>query len=499
MVKPSNRPRHADPRPALPAMPTTTPLPPLLESLAQIVGAKHLIAGGGDGDGDERLRRYTEELRGRYHSECLAVVLPADAAQVAAVVECCAAASVSIVPQGGNTGAVGGAVARADQVILNLGRMNRVLEVDPVNHTLRAQAGCILADVQEAAKARERFFPLSLGAQGSCQIGGNLATNAGGINVLHYGSARDLVLGLEVVLADGRIWNGQNSLRKNNTGYDLKNLFIGSEGTLGIITEATLKLFPLPRGRVVALAGLRDPDAALQLLGRLRDASSDRLTTFELMANFAVQSAVKHIHGQTDPLSEPHRWYVLAVADSSTDESELRRQVEACLATALEDEILQDAVIAENESQAERLLLLRENIVEAQKFNGGSIKHDVSVPVAAVPELIRRTEAAIKKAMPGARPCPYGHAGDGNMHLNITQPPAMDTEEFLAQWEPMNELVHEITHQLNGSFSAEHGIGLARLSEMKRYKDPVSLELYRRIKRALDPGGVFNPGKVNPR
>ncbi len=485
-------------------MPTTTPLSPIplfLESLAQIVGAKHLIAGGGDGGGDDRLRRYTEELRGRYHSECLAVVLPADAAQVAAVVKCCAAASVSIVPQGGNTGAVGGAVACAGQVILNLGRMNRVLEVDPLNHTLRAQAGCILADVQEAAKARERFFPLSLGAQGSCQIGGNLATNAGGINVLHYGSARDLVLGLEVVLADGRIWNGQNSLRKNNTGYDLKNLFIGSEGTLGIITEATLKLFPLPRDRVVALAGLRGPGAALELLGRLRDASSDRLTTFELMANFAVQSAVKHISGQTDSLSEAHRWYVLAVADSTATAaggSELRRQVEACLGQALEDEILQDAVIAENESQAERLLLLRENIVEAQKFEGGSIKHDVSVPVAAVPELLRRTEAAIKKAMPGARPCPYGHAGDGNMHLNITQPPAMDTEEFLAQWEPMNELVHEITHQLNGSFSAEHGVGLARLSEMKRYKDPVSLELYRRIKRALDPNDLFNPGKVNP-
>ena len=470
----------------------------LLESLAQIVGAKHIIPGRG---GDHRLQRYTEELRGRYHSECLAVVFPADAAQVVAVVECCAQASVSIVPQGGNTGAVGGAVARADQIILNLARMNRVGEVDAVNYTMRVQAGCILADIQQVAKEHARFFPLSLGAQGSCQIGGNLATNAGGINVLHYGNARDLVLGLEVVLADARIWNGMNNLRKNNTGYDLKNLFIGSEGTLGIITEATLKLFPLPRARVVALVGLPDPDAALALLGRLRDASSDRLTTYELMAGIAVQSAVTHIHGQTDPLREVHRWYVLAVADSTADESdtqELRRQVEDCLAAALADEVLQDAVIAENETQAQRLVLLRENIVESQKFEGGSIKHDVAVPVAAVPELLRRATAAIKKAMPDARPYVYGHMGDGNMHLNISQPPTMDSKEFLAQWQLMNRLVHEIAHQLNGTFSAEHGIGIAKLDEMKRYKDPVSLALYRQIKRTLDPQNLFNPGKVNP-
>lgn len=467
-------------------------LRPPLEPLAQIVGAQHLITDGG------RLRRYTEELRGRYSSECLAVVLPADTAQVAAVVECCADASVGIVPQGGNTGAVGGAVARAGQIILNLGRINRVEEVDPVNYTMRVQAGCILAGIQDAAQQHERFFPLSLGARGSCQIGGNLATNAGGINVLHYGNARDLVLGLEVVLADGRIWNGLNNLRKNNTGYDLKNLFIGSEGTLGIITAATLKLFPAPGARVIALAGLQDADAALALLSGLRVASSDRLTTFELMASIAVQSAVKHIHGQSDPLGRPHPWYALVVADSTADEPELRRQVETCLAQALADGILQDAVIAESESQGQRLMLLRENIVEAQKFEGGSIKHDVSVPVAAVPELLRRAEAAIKKAMPGARPYPYGHMGDGNIHLNISQPPEMDTEEFLAQWGAMNELVHEITHQLNGSFSAEHGIGIARLEEMKRYKDPVSLALYRQIKQALDPQNLFNPGKLNP-
>ncbi len=465
-----------------------------LQQLAQIVGAQHLITGG------DKLSPYTNELRGRYHSQCLAVVLPADSAQVAAVIRHCAGAAIGIVPQGGNTGAMGGAVARAGQIILNLGRMNRVLEIDPANYTMRVQAGCILADIQDAARQHDRLFPLSLGAQGSCQIGGNLATNAGGINVLRYGNARDLALGLEVALADGRIWNGQNALRKNNTGYDLKNLFIGSEGTLGIITAATLKLFPAPRCQVVAVAGLQDADAALTLLDRLRAASSDRLTTFELMAGIAVQCAIRHIHSQTDPLRRRHNWYALIAASSAAadDESALRQQVETCLARALEDGVLQDAVLAQNETQAQRLVLLREHIVEAQKFEGGSIKHDISVPVARVPEFLRRAREAVETALPGARPYPYGHMGDGNMHFNISQPPEMDTQKFLAQWKPMNRLIHEIAHQLNGSFSAEHGIGLAKLTEMKRYKDPVTLALYRQIKAALDPNDLFNPGKLNP-
>ena len=479
--------------------------PDLLDRLARIVGGKHLVTGG------DKLRPYTEELRGRYSSACRAVVLPADAAQVAEVVKCCAAAGVSIVPQGGNTGAMGGAVARASQVILNLARMNRISQVDPVNDTMRVEAGCILANVQAAAAAVGRFFPLSLGAQGSCQIGGNLATNAGGINVLRYGNTRDLVLGVQAVLADGRIWDGLNSLRKNNTGYDLKNLLIGSEGTLGIITAATLKLFPAPKCRVVVVAGLASPDAALELLGRLREASSARLSTFELMANIAVQSAVKHIAGQTDPLGGEHDWYALIVADSSADDGDgnsngdgdsgggnLRHEMEAGLARALEDGVLEDAVIADSESQAQRLILLRENIVEAQNFEGGSIKHDVSVPVAQVPEFIRRVHAAVGDAMPGARAYPYGHMGDGNIHFNISQPPDMDKQQFLEQWRPMNRIVHEIAHQLGGSFSAEHGIGITKLEEMARYKDAVELDLYRRIKRALDPHEVLNPGKVLP-
>lgn len=469
----------------------------LLERLAQIVGTKYLVTDA------ERLGGYTKELRGRYHSECRAVVLPEDVAQVVAVVQCCAAASVSIVPQGGNSGTVGGAVARAEQVIVNLERMNRVLEMDADNYSMSVQAGCILANIQETATQHARFFPLSLGAQGSCQIGGNLATNAGGINVLRYGNTRDLVLGVEVVLADGRRYNGMNRLRKNNSGYDLKNLFIGSEGTLGIITAATLKLFPAARCHVVALAGLQDVDSALALLSRLRSASSDRLSTFELMSNIAVRAAVTHIHGQTKPLSQQHQWYVLLSASSSNEEPEnaeygLRQQIESCLGEALAQSVVQDAVLANNERQAQQLMALRENIVAAQKFEGGSIKHDISVPLIQVSEFIRCAALAVEKAIPSARPYPYGHMGDGNIHFNISQPPFMDTAEFLAQGPRINQLVHEIVHRLGGSFSAEHGIGLAKRDAMQQYKDPVSLALYQQIKQALDPHDLFNPGKLNP-
>ncbi|MDA7989774.1 MAG: FAD-binding oxidoreductase [Gammaproteobacteria bacterium] len=470
-------------------MPAAESLP---AELARILGAKNVLTA------PEKTRAYTEELRGRHRSECLAVALPANAEEVSAVVSCCARAGAGIVPQGGNTGTMGGAVARRGQVILNLRRMNRVLGVDEANHSMHVQAGCVLADIQEAARARGRLFPLSLGAQGSCQIGGNLATNAGGVNVLHYGNARDLALGLEVVLADGRIWSGLSALRKDNTGYDLKNLFIGSEGTLGVITAAVLKLFPALQSESVALAGLRAPEAALELLGRLRAATADRLVTFELMGGIAVHSVLRHFSGARAPLAAQHEWYALLKAGSAAPGPALRERVEACLARALQDDVLQDAVIAENETQARELLRLREQVVEAQRFEGGSIKHDVSVPVSSVPEFLRRAERAVTDAMPGARPYPYGHMGDGNMHFNISQPPDMETKAFLSQWDAMNRVVHEVAHQLGGSFSAEHGIGISKLGEMRRYKDPVSLALYRQIKRALDPGDLFNPGKLLP-
>ena len=467
-----------------------------LRQLAQCVGESRIVRA------PEKLAAYTADTRARYASECIGVALPGDAQQVAEVVRCCAAHRVGIVPQGGNTGVVGGAVAHRKQLIVNLARMNQPPAVDALNYTMTAQAGCILADIQRAAGAHQRFFPLSLGAQGSCQIGGNLATNAGGINVLHYGNARDLTLGLEVVLADGRIWDGMNSLRKNNSGYDLRNLFIGSEGTLGIITAATLKLFPQPRARIVALVGLRDADSALTLLDNMRDASGDRLVTCELMSAMAVQSAIKHIAAQTDPMAGRHAWYVLlAVNDIGGDVGDdhtVRNAIERRLADALARDDLQDAVIAADETQAQKLLMLREYIVDAQQFEGGSIKHDVAVPVASVPEFLRRAERAVLALLPNARPYPYGHLGDGNMHFNISQPIDMPRDKFLARWDSVNRVVHDIADELNGTFSAEHGVGIARLDDMLRYKDEVSLDLYRRVKAALDPQGLFNAGKVNP-
>ena len=456
--------------------------------VAQIVGEKNILT-----DPDS-MRPYLRDLRNRYQSKCRAVVLPRDVDEVAAVVKWCAKNAIGIVPQGGNSGAVGGAVADESQIILNLARLNKLGAVDADNYTLTAQAGCILADIHAHAEAHNRFFPLNLGARGSCQIGGNLATNAGGMNVLRYGNARDLALGLEVVLANGEIWRDMNFLRKDNSGYDLKNLFIGSEGTLGIITAAALKLFPLPTMRVVALAGAKRAEDCLTLLARLREASDDRLSTFELMADIAVQSAIRHIPTQSAAMTDAHRWYVLLAADGN--DQGLRAHLETALAAAIDDDLVQDAVLAENDRQAQQLAALRENVVAAQQFEGGSIKHDVSVPLTEVPQLLREAKTAILREMPDARPYFYGHLGDGNMHLNITQPQAMDTDTFLSHWQKMNDIVHDITANLHGSFSAEHGVGLARLAEMKRHKDAVSLALYAQLKRALDPQNVLNAGKV---
>ncbi|WP_424946927.1 FAD-binding oxidoreductase [Candidatus Spongiihabitans sp.] len=462
----------------------------VIEGLGRIVGQQHIITD------KQQSTIYTEEQRGRYASDCLAVVLPETTEEVSGIVRFCGQQNLTLVPQGGNTGAMGGAVANKDQLIVNLKRLNKIIKVDAADYTMTVQAGCILAHIQEAAKRHDRLFPLSLGSQGSCQIGGNLATNAGGINVLHYGNARDLVLGIEVVLANGKIFHGLNALRKNNTGYDLKNLFIGSEGTLGIITAAVLKLFPYPKGQIVALIGLESIDAGVALLSRLKCASSDRLTTFELMSQIAVETAVKHIHGQANPFDKPHPWYILAVAHSSEQDSQLAHQIESALATALEDGLIKDAVIAQNHTQAQRLILLREDIVEAQKFLGGSIKHDVSVPVSKVSEFMAHAYRAVKAFMPNALPYPYGHLGDGNIHFNISQPADMDKEKFLENWKAINTLLHDITHDCQGSFSAEHGIGISKLDEMDKYKDPTEMALYRQIKKLLDPKGLLNPGKM---
>ncbi len=462
----------------------------IIRGLKQIVGDQFVITD------KQKTAPYTEELRGRYTSACRAVVLPESAAQISALLGFCNDNKVTVVPQGGNTGAMGGAVANKDQIIINTKRLDKIIDIDPVNNTMTVQAGCILANIQESAKLQDRLFPLSLGAQGTCQIGGNLATNAGGINVLHYGNTRDLVLGIEVVLANGEIMNGLNSLRKNNTGYDLKHLFIGSEGTLGIITAAVLKLFPYPKGQVVSLIGLDSVAAGLKLFDQLKSTSSDRITTFELMSQIAVETAVKHIHGQSNPFEEDYPWYILAVINSSRDDENLRSQIETALGTALENKIICNAVVAQNQSQGSKLILLREDIVEAQKFIGGSIKHDVSVPVVKVPEFMDHARQAILDYMPTAIPYPYGHLGDGNIHYNISQPADMEKAEFLDNWKAINTVMHDICHQYQGSFSAEHGIGISKLDEMEKYKDPVELRLYRKLKNMLDPEGILNPGKV---
>ncbi len=359
-----------------------------------------------------------------------------------------------------------------------------------------AEAGCILQTVQDAAEAADRLFPLSLGAEGSCQIGGNLSTNAGGINTLRYGNARDLVLGLEVVLPDGRIWNGLKRLRKDNTGYDLKHLFIGGEGSLGIITAATCKLFPRPRDEVSAFAAIRDVKGVIELLSRLRAATGDQISAFEFIQRFGIHLAVKHVHGCRDPFERPYEHYVLFRASAGRADSGLRDIVEETLGTAYEEGLVLDAVIAESEAQARDFWRIREGVVEGQIPEGGSIKHDISVPVSRIPEFIERAHVAVQATIPGARPCAFGHAGDGNLHYNVTQPEGVTKAEYLARWHELNHAIHEIVVAMDGSISAEHGIGQLKVAELRYFKPAIDLELMRRIKDAFDPAGLMNPGKV---
>ncbi|MCR0985762.1 FAD-binding oxidoreductase [Roseomonas populi] len=438
---------------------------------------------------------YLLEERSLYRGQAPIVLRPRSTEEVAAAVRICAEAGAPIVPQGGNTGLVGGTVTAPHEVLLSLGRMNGIEEVDPLNFTMTVQAGCILADIQAAAEHAGRLFPLSLGAQGSAQIGGNLASNAGGINVLRYGNARDLVLGLEVVLADGRVWNGLRALHKDNTGYALKHLFVGSEGTLGIITRAVLKLFPRLTDRVAAFCALRDPADALTLLSLARDRAGEAVTAFELMSGLTVEIVARHAGGH-DPMRERHPWYALIELAGSGHDGTLRPVLEGILEEAFERGTLADAVIAESSARYAALWRLREGIPEAQKKEGGSIKHDVSVPVSRIPAFLHRAGEAAAEALPGVRVCAFGHLGDGNIHYNLTQPVGMEKAAFLAQWERMNAVVHDIVVELGGSISAEHGIGLLKAGELRRYKDPVEMELMHRLRDALDPARVLNPGKM---
>jgi FAD/FMN-containing dehydrogenase len=462
----------------------------LIDALAAIAGNDAVLAG-------DSAAPYCADWRGRYSGDALAVVFPSNAGQVAEVVKLCASNHIAIVPQGGNTSLCGASVPlpQGEQVVLNLSRMNRIRDIDPENYTMTVEAGCKLADVRDAAEQSNRFFPLGLTAtQKFCEIGGNLSTNAGGINVLRYGNARDLVLGLEVVLPDGRIWNGLRSLRKDNSGYDLKHLFMGAEGTLGIITAAVLKLFPRAQAEATACVAVRDPAVAVALLSHLRATCGDRISAFEIISRSSLDLVFKHIPDTREPFAARHEWIVITqLADV------LSAPLDEALGVALRsfDDGIAEFEVSADKNHAERWWKLRKNISEAQKREGISIKHDVSVPISRVAEFIVRASAELHQALPGIRIVAFGHMGDGNIHYNISMLDAKRNPAFIAEQEAaVNKLVYAAVGELNGSISAEHGLGQLKRDTIRGYKDPVEMELMRTVKQALDPHGLMNPGKV---
>ncbi|KRP89207.1 hydroxyacid dehydrogenase [Bradyrhizobium pachyrhizi] len=465
------------------------PLPPeLLEKFRAIVGAKYAVTDAAD------IKPYVTEERDLFHGRSPLVLRPGSTAEVAAICKLATEHRIALVPQGGNTGLVGGQTPHNGEVVVSLRRLDKIRDIDVESNTMTCEAGVVLQVAQQKAVEVDRLFPLSLGAEGSCTIGGNLSTNAGGTGALAYGVAREMALGVEVVLADGRVLNALSKLKKDNTGYDLRNLFIGAEGTLGIITAATLKLFPRPRAVETAYVGLASPAAALKLLSISRDQAAGALTSFELLADVAVDFSIRHGIDIRDPLESKHPWYVLMELSSSRDDA--RDTLEAILAQGMEDGIVDDAVIAANLSQRQAFWKLRDEMSAAQKPEGGSIKHDISVPVAAVPAFIEEANAAVVKLIPGSRPVPFGHLGDGNIHYNVSQPVGANAADFLARWHDVNAVVFEIVLRMGGSISAEHGIGVLKRDELPDVKDKVAIELMRQVKAMLDPLGIMNPGKV---
>ncbi len=460
--------------------------------LVDILGARGVITDAAD------MAPFLTDERDVYHGRAVAIARPESTAEVAAVVVLCNQAGVAIVPQGGNTGLCGGATPfeHGGELLMNLNRMNRVRDIDPLNYAITVEAGVILADVQKAAEEADRLFPLSLGAEGTARIGGNISTNAGGTALLRYGPARDLVLGLEVVLPDGRIWDGMTALRKDNTGYDLKQLFIGAEGTLGIITAAVLKLFPKPYRTETAFVAVPDPRASVELLSRARTASGDRVMTFELIPRLPLEFALRHIPDLRDPFPTVYDCYVLMELSTSHKGDDLRAVLETTLSEAMEDGLVLNAVIAESGAQAADFWRIRETLPEAQKYEGASIKHDISVPVSRIAEFMEVAAAKVAEHVPGVRICAFGHVGDGNMHFNMARPEDGDDASFRARQEEINRLVHDVVVSMGGSISAEHGIGRLKRDELAHYQSDVALDLMRRIKTALDPDNLFNPGKV---
>ena len=469
--------------------PAATQLPPeLLAAFRAIVGDKYAVTDAAD------IAPYLTEERGLFHGRSPLVLRPGSTAEVSAICKLATEHKIALVPQGGNTGLVGGQTAHHGEVVISLRRLDKIREIDAASNTMTCEAGVVLQIAQQKAAEADRLFPLSLGAEGSCTIGGNLSTNAGGTGALAYGVAREMALGLEVVLADGRVLNLLSKLKKDNTGYDLRNLFIGAEGTLGIITAATLKLFPKPRAIETAYVGLKSPADALKLLAISQSMAAGSLTSFELLADIAVDFSIRHGIDIRDPLTSKHPWYVLMELSSSRDDA--RDALESILAKGMEDGIVDDAVIAANLSQRAAFWKLRDEMSAAQKPEGGSIKHDISVPVASVPAFIAESDAAVVKLIPGSRPVPFGHLGDGNIHYNVSQPIGANAADFLARWHELNAVVFAIVMRMGGSISAEHGIGVLKRDELPDVKDKVAISLMRGIKAQLDPLGIMNPGKV---
>jgi FAD/FMN-containing dehydrogenase len=461
----------------------------VLPRFAKIVGEKNAVRGG-------EMEPFLREQRDLYRGKAAMVLKPANTEEVAKILALADKTKTMIVPQGGNTGLVGGQTPfDKNAIVVSTTRMNKIREVDANANTMTVESGVILQNAQEAAAKAERLFPLSLGAEGSCTIGGNLSTNAGGTQVLAYGNARDLVLGLEVVLAGGKVLRGLRKLKKDNTGYDLRHLFMGAEGTLGIITAAVLKLFPAPRAISTAWIGVPSPEAALTLLNLALARAGTSLTSFELMPRIALEFDLRHLPGARDPLSSPHPWYVLAEIFGDA-ETRTRELLESLLADGMEKELVIDATIAETNEQRNMLWKLRTGMSDVQKPEGGSIKHDISVPVSSVPAFVKEATAEVERMIPGARVVAFGHLGDGNLHYNVSQPVGADKAAFIAKWEAVNDAVHAIVAKYEGSISAEHGIGLLKRDLLAKAKDPVALSVMHAIKKTLDPNGILNPGKV---